>query len=260
MKCLGAVLVACATWLLVVPGTASAEVDRLGELVISPATGDLDTAIDLVTAGECSRGTTFVVTVDGRGLASGRGNLVGATKIDSLGLPRYPGHYVVPVASTLREYLLRSLDRPRLSGDYEISFVCRNTLDTQPLQAYVGSLRVDGEGRFVALGPAGREVRDLVGAEAFDRAEEADRMSREAEMAAVEPEIIEPMLSETSAGSPESNSGEGPAGTSSVEPRTILLITGAILLLGAAYGWWRGRSRSEVRDAEVEGDSVGAAR
>ena len=260
MKCLGVALVACAAWLLVVPGAAAAEPDRLGDLVISPATGDLDTPIDLVTAGECSRGTTFVVTVDGKGLASQRGNLVGATKIDSLGLPRYPGHYVVPVASTLREYLLRSLDRARLSGDYEIAFVCRNTLDTEPLQEFVGSLRVDEEGGFTALGPAGGEIRDLVGAEAFDRAEEADRLSREAEMAAVEPEPAEPVSSETTVESAPISADPGQASSAGIEWRTILLVVGAMLLLGAAYSWWRGRSRTDGPDADADDEPVGAAR
>lgn len=260
MKRLVAVLLACAAGALLAPGTASAEADRLGALVISPATGDLDTPIDLVTAGECSRGTTFVVTVDGKGLASERGNLVGATKIDSLGLPRYPGHYVVPVASTLREYLLRSLDRARLSGEYEIAFICRNTLDTQPLQEFVGSLRVDEDGGFTALGPAGGEVRDLVGAEAFDRAEEADRLSREAEMAAVEPEISEPTSSEPAAASGPINADPGQASSGGIEWRAILLVVGAILMLGAAYSWWRGRSRGGGADANADDESVGAAR
>jgi hypothetical protein len=240
-----------------------AETERLGSLVISPANGDLDTPLDLVTEGECTRGTTFVVAVEGKGLSSQRGNLVGATKIQSLGLPRYPGHYVVPVASTLREYLLRSLDRARLSGDYQIVFVCRNSLDTEPLQEYVGSVRVDEDGGYAALGAAGREVRDVVGAEAFALAEEADRLSREAEMAATEPEVIDPEVSEAPVGATVAAPDDGPDPAAGIEWRTILLLLGAMLLLGASYSWWRSRSRATQADTHVrvqtDDESVGAA-
>lgn len=263
MKRVGAVLAAFFVCLLLPPCPAVAETEQLGALVISPAKGDLDTPLDLVTEGECTRGTTFVVAVEGKGLSSQRGNLVGATKIQSLGLPRYPGHYVVPVASTLREYLLRSLDRARLSGDYEIVFVCRNSLDTEPLQIFVGSVRINEDGSYAALGAAGREVRDVVGAEAFALAEEADRLSREAEMAATEPEVIDPGVSGAQANATVAAHDASSDPAAGVEWRTILILLGTVLLLGAAYSWWRGRSRGaeagpDVR-AQDDDESVGAA-
>lgn len=221
-------------------GAAAAEPQALGSLAVSPAEGDLDTPLDLVTEGECSRGTAFVVTVDGKGLSEDRGNLVGATTLAGLGSPRYPGHYVVPVNVTLREYLMRSLTKARLSGDYRIAFVCRNTLDTEPLQEFAGTIRVDGNGNYRALGDAARDVRVVVGAEAYDRAEEADRISREAEMAATE--SAEPDV-------PGAPGQGGPAATSADSAsgpwwRTGLIALGVLLLVIAALSWLRGRRRT----------------
>ena len=231
-----------------VADTASAEPERRGDLVITPASGSLDIPIDIVTEGECTRGTTLVVVVEGDGLAEDRGNLVGATKLESLGVPRYPGHYVVPVATPLREYLLRSLSRARLAGDYEIVLVCRNTLDTEPLQTFTGGIRVKEDGSYAAIGSAGREVRDVVGSRAFDLAEEADRLSREAEIAATEPVT----------GSGDIGEGEDvgvPQGES--EPsswwRPALVVVGAALVLLAVISWARAKGRAEGRlEAKAE--------
>ena len=231
-------------------GAAGADVESLGSLVVSPSGGDLDTPLDLITDGECSRGTTIVVTVDGKGLSESRGNLVGATKIEGLGEPRFPGHYVVPVGVTLREYLLRSLERARLAGDYRVALVCRNTLDTEPLQEFAATIRVDEGGSYRALGDAAREVREVVGAAAYDRAEEEDRISAEAEMAETEPQPLEPVQQESAS-----------AATLSVDSplsgwwRPVLLIVGAVLLSSVAASWLRGRRARQRTPVEAPMDS-----
>lgn len=244
--------------LVLAPATvASAAPEELGSLVVSPSTGDLDTAIDLLTDGECTRGTTFVVTLDGRGLSEGRGNLVGATKIDSLGLPRYPGFHEVPVAVTLREYLLRSLDRPRLAGDYTLTFVCRNTLDTEPLQVFTGDISVAQDGTFAAVGDSAREIRDVVGADLYDRVEEAEQIARDTEMDEPAPDPNSP---ESEASVP--SSATQPADDAGVMTwlRPVLIVAGLVLLggvaLAMAMSWARTRGVEEGRRAaRAEDDS-----
>ena len=233
---------------LVSMSTASAAPENMGSLVVTPAAGDLDSAIDLLTDGECTRGTTFVVTMDGRGLSQSRGNLVGATKIDSLGVPRYPGFHEVPVSATMREYLLRSLDRPRLAGDYTLTFVCRNTLDTEPLQVFTGEITVAGDGTYKAVGDSARDVRDVVGAEVYDRVAEGERISREAEAndPAPEPGAVEPEGPPVAVSEPEAPAD--PLGWL----RPVLIVVGVVLLGAVAMSWARSRGREEGRRAAQE--------
>ena len=269
-----------------------------GTLAIVPAQGTLDTPMDVVTSGVCSRGVTFVVAVRGAGIDPvTSGNAVGNTELAVLEPAIYPGHHAVPLARNLREFFVSNgVTTPK--GAYDLVFACRNRLDLQDLQTFTGTLRIKGDG-YVAVGAAATPIADFVstpdpaqeptatgpgdpgsdsttdateepaGAGAQDQnAAQGGGDQPEGDQAAgatgdagpgaageglpaqeatgSDPTAV--ALAETASSSATASSGES-------SWRVIALVVGALLLLGAAYAYWRGRRSGVSSDESV---SVGS--
>ncbi len=228
-----------------VPGMAFAEEpERLGYLVVEPARGDLTSAIDIATSDVCTRGQVFAVKLDGPNLKGrDRGNVIGTTKISTIGPESYPGHYVVPLPTNLATYLATAAPGQRIRGDYVLTFACRDTLSTADLQVFTAEIAIDREGRYRAQGDSAVPIADLIegyvpGSAGFAYGDPA----------APDPEQVAE-YAETQAAAAEVASQEAPW-------RMLLIVAGALLLLGAAYAWWRGRDKAAA-DKQDNEDSVG---
>lgn len=227
----------------------AAEPEKLGFLVVSPAKGDLTSAIDIATSDVCTRGQMFAVMLDGPNLTGAdRGNLIGVTKISTIGPESYPGHYVVPLPTDLATYLASAAPGQRIKGDYTLTFACRDTLDTADLQVFTATITVDGKGRYVAQGDSATPIDALIegyvpGSAGFAYGDPA----------APDPEEVAEFVAEQSAAS-DTAAEEFPL-------RNVLIIAGILLLIGAAYAWWRGRAKPDAgADASDEDETVGAAK
>lgn len=224
----------CGLMLMAAPATPAlaAEPEQLGYLVVEPAKGDLTSAIDIATSDVCTRGQTFAVMMDGPNLkGTDRGNLLGTTKITTIGPESYPGHYVVPLPTDLGTYIATAAPGQRIRGDYTLTFACRDTLDTADLQVFTATIRIDGRGRYIAQGKSATPIEELIEGYVPNSAGFAygDPVLPEAEPGA------DPAAASTTASANESSD--------SLPWRTILIAAGAVLLLGAGYAWWRERSR-----------------
>lgn len=242
--------VVLAALLIGVPGLASAEEpERLGYLVVDPPSGDLLTAMDIATSDVCTRGQMFAVKLDGPNLTGAdRGNVLGTTKLTTIGPDSYPGHYVVPLPTDLATYLATAAPGQRIKGDYTLTFACRDTLSTADLQVFTATLEVDGKGRYKAQGESATPIDQLIegyvpGSAGFAYGDPA----------APEPEEVAEYEAEAAASQQEAPS-EGPPW------RVILIVVGAGLLIGAAYSWWRGRAKSSDADASDEDQPVSAGK
>jgi hypothetical protein len=262
-----------------------------GTLAIVPAQGTLDTPMDVVTSGVCSRGVTFVVAVRGAGIDPvTSGNAVGNTELAVLEPAIYPGHHAVPLSRNLREFFVSNgVSTPK--GAYDLVFACRNRLDLQDLQTFTGTLRIKGDG-YVAAGAAATPIADFVStpdpaqepsatdpgsdsttdateepAGAGAQGQDGDQAGGEQaegnqaadagpgaegeglpaqEVTGSDPTAV--ALAETASSSATTSSGES-------SWRVIALVVGALLLLGAAYAYWRGRRNGVSSDESV---SVGS--
>ncbi len=236
----GAVLAAL---LVSPPGAALAEEpERLGYVVVDPPSGDLLTPMDIATSDVCTRGQMFAVKLDGPNLeGADRGNVIGTTKITTIGPDSYPGHYVVPLPTDLATYLATAAPGQRIKGDYTLTFACRDTLSTADLQIFTATIAVDGKGRYEALGESATSIEDLIdgyvpGSAGFAYGDPAAPSSEEAaEYAAEQP--------------------EQPTAPAEAPWRLLLIVAGALLLLGAAFAYWRGRRKEVGLDESV---SVGS--
>jgi hypothetical protein len=211
-----------------VPAAAQAEEsESRGFLVVEPAKGDLTSAIDIATSDVCTRGQMFVVKLDGPNLrGKDRGNVIGVTKISTIGPESYPGHYVVPLPTDLATYLATSAPGQRIKGDYTLTFACRDTLDTADLQVFTAIISVDGKGRYTAQGESATPIDELI--EGY--------VPGSAGFAYGDPEAPDP---EEVA---EFTAEQSPAPAEDAVPwRALLGGIGVILLLGAGYAWWRQR-------------------
>ena len=84
-----------------------------GVLVVLPATGTLEDPLSVATVGTCERGTTFMVTVSGRGIEPGADDIiVGATDLTWLESNGYPSHEVA-LSITLDRFFQRVRDEMR---------------------------------------------------------------------------------------------------------------------------------------------------
>jgi hypothetical protein len=282
MRKVAVALIDAGAMLSAVPMASAAET---GVLAVVPAEGTLDTPIDVVTSGVCTRGVTFVVAVRGPGLdAQTSGNAVGNTGLDVLEPPLYPGRYAVPLARSLREFFVANgVGAPK--GEYDLVFACRNRLDFEDLQTFTGSIRIRGDA-YTALAEAATPLEEFIDtpvAEApVSQAEDPDAQvepagSQDGAVSDPAPEVSFDAATGTDdapandvVASPAANQA-GPDGepvaesvdveatdtsTSSDSWRTLLIVVGVLLLLGAGYAWWRGRSKSAPDNAESD-DSVG---
>jgi hypothetical protein len=202
------------------------EPQRLGFLVVDPPRGDLTTAIDIATSDVCTRGQMFAVKLDGPNLrGKERGNVIGATKIATIGPESYPGHYVVPLPTDLATYLATAAPGQRIKGDYTLTFACRDTLDTADLQVFTATIAIDGKGRYVAQGDSALPIDELIAGYVPGTAGFMD-----GDPPAPDPEDVA-----------EFTADQSPVGDEGPLWRPLLLGIGALLLLGAGYAWWRDR-------------------
>jgi hypothetical protein len=231
------------------PPALAEEPERLGYLVVEPAKGDLLTPIDIATSDVCTRGQMFAVMLDGPNLqGADRGNLIGTTKITTIGPDSYPGHYVVPLPTDLATYIATAAPGQRIRGDYTLTFACRDTLDTADLQVFTATISIDGKGRYAAQGESATPIDELIdgyvpGSAGFAYGDPA--APEPAEVAEYEAEV---------ATAQQEAASEGPPW------RVILIVVGAGLLIGAAYSWWRGRAKSTDADASDEDQPVSAGK
>lgn len=247
---LAVLVVASLAGILGASGVAhAAEPEKLGFLVVSPAQGDLTSAIDLATSDVCTRGQMFAVKLDGPNLTGAdRGNVIGTTKIATIGPESYPGHYVVPLPTNLATYLASAAPGQRIRGDYTLTFACRDTLSTADLQVFTATITVDGKGRYAAQGNAATAIDDMI-----DGYVPGSVGLGFIDPPAPDPEEVAAYTAEQSATS-DTAPEEFPL-------RNVLIIAGILLLLGAAYAWWRGRSQPDAgANATDEDETVGAAK
>jgi len=230
-----------------VSAARAAEPERLGYVVVDPAKGDLTSAIDIATSDVCTRGQMFAVMLDGPNLdGRDRGNLIGTTKITTIVADSYPGHYVVPLPTDLATYISTAAPGQRIKGDYTLTFACRDTLDTSDLQVFTATISIDGKGRYVAQGDSATPIDELI----------EDYVPGSAGFAYGDPAA--PDSAEVAEYEAEQVASETPA-DQAFPWRALLIVAGVLLLVGAAYAWWRGRTTTP--QAEVsEDDSVDAVK
>ncbi len=228
------------------PGAAlAAEPRELGFLVVEPARGDLTSAIDIATSGICTRGQMFAVKLDGPNLeGADRGNVIGTTKIVTIGPDSYPGHYVVPLPTDLATYLAANAPGQRIKGDYTLTFACRDRLSADDLEIFTATISIDGKGRYVAQGDAATPIDKLT-----DGYVPGSAGLAYGDPAAPDPEAVAE-FTETEAAAAETVAQETPW-------RMLLTVVGALLLLGAAYAYWRGRDKSGTDPQQRDDESVG---
>lgn len=224
------------------------EPEKLGYVVVEPAKGDLTSAIDIATSDVCTRGQMFAVKLDGPNLdGADRGNVIGTTKIATIGPDSYPGHYVVPLPTNLATYLAEAAPGQRIKGDYTLTFACRDTLSTADLQTFTAELTVDGKGRYEAQGDSATPIDQLIdgyvpGSAGFAYGDPATPDAEAVSEYAAE----QPVAAEQSASEP-------------FPWRTLLIAVGVLLLIGAAYSWWRSRTQVTTidgPDGKAKGDDV----
>lgn len=260
---------AAAVVLVVLSAVPAAAAETPGTLLVIPARGTIDSPVDVVTSGLCTRGVTFVVAVRGEGIDPvTSGNAVGNTELRVLEPAPYPGHHAVPLSRTLREYFtINGIGAAR--GNYDLVFACRDRLDSADLQTFAATIRIDKSGAYQALGPAASPLEDFLAT-----AESAAPGDEPAD--AGEPTSAQPDSSPTTAESaargdsagptpPEAAAADAPgqeassqqlpspdmtqtAASSSMAAeentwRYALIAVGAMLLGGAVYLAWKARTR-----------------
>lgn len=252
--------------------------DQTGAMIVLPAEGTIDSAMDVVTSGTCTSGVTFVVAVRGEGIDPViSGNAVGNTELRVLEPALYPGHHAVPLSRTLREYFTSNgVGAP--SGTYDLVFACRNRLDMADLQTFTATIRIDKSGAYRALGEAAIPLEEFLAAQAADTtsdpdtqpgqgADPADTSTDGASVESGAPQAAPSAQDVDTSATPETG-GEAGAGavdgaettemaspemtqTASTANTTAqdntwrygLIALGALLLAGAGYMGWKARHR-----------------
>lgn len=257
----GLAIAAATLFALATPGGVQA-VEAPGVLVVSPGSGDLDTPLDVATVGVCERGTTVMVTVDGKGI-TGDGDeiIVGAIDWSWLDPNGYPSHQV-SLSQTLSNYFFRA-QVPKPKGDYTLTFICRNRLDVEPLQTFTATLSIDAKGRYEVQGDSALDLdaafadadldyetvpgtEEVVPVEPDEGAGPDDPGQADGGAAPTSPDSSDAGNSDVpgsegagpdSAASPEVTEAAAVQESSSDSLRGTLLIVGALLLAVAMSAW-----------------------
>ena len=250
-----------------------------GVLIVMPATGTLDTPIDVVTSAVCTRGVTFVVAVRGKGIDPvTSGNAVGNTELRVLEPAQYPDHHAVPLARTLREYFVANgVSTP--TGNYDLIFACRNRLDITDLQTFTATIVINKAGAYRAIGAAATPLEEFIsqssprqvavsssgsirGDDSHDPLEGAAETPQDALASSTPVEgrggstptptpglAQESTASTNGVGATDSPPMTEAAASAPVQPaedatwRVALIGLGVMLLAGAAYMGWKARAR-----------------
>lgn len=210
--------------LMAVPAVASAS-EASDSLVVIPAIGDVQSAISLSTVGMCARGTSYMVTVNGRGIRPTDGGdiIVGAADLKWLEPTGYPSHTVSVSVSLERFFQRASVKNPR--GEYVFTFICRNRLDIDALQTFAATISVDAKGNYQAQGISALDLST-----AIEKADVDFVLVPGTERA----EIGEPAAPDVD--NTEELGSAAPSGSDD-SLRITFLIGGALLLAGAISAW-----------------------
>ena len=216
--------------LVTLPTAVASASEDAGSLVVSPASGDVQTPIDLYTVGMCERGTSYMVTIRGKGISGIDDDdiIVGASDLKWLDPTGYPSHMVSTSVSLERFFQRASVGKPR--GDYTLTFICRNRLDVDVLQSFEATITIDAKGGYQAQGVSALDIETAV--------EQAD-VDFVTVPGSDEVELIDPDAVDADAIDAEGMAQESTvvSNTGSDSLRGILLAAGALLLVGAASAW-----------------------
>jgi hypothetical protein len=216
--------------LVTLPTAVASASEDAGSLVVSPASGDVQTPIDLYTVGMCERGTSYMVTIRGKGISGIDDDdiIVGASDLKWLDPTGYPSHMVSTSVSLERFFQRASVGKPR--GDYTLTFICRNRLDVDVLQSFEATITIDAKGGYQAQGVSALDIETAV--------EQAD-VDYVTVPGSDEVELIDPDAVDADAIDAEGMAQESTvvSNTGSDSLRGILLAAGALLLVGAASAW-----------------------
>jgi len=115
---------------------------------ILPATGNTQSAIDVLTIGPCPSSEWFTVRLIGKGLDPEGANIVGVAQTTSL-IPQENGALRIPFSMTLAGFAaLRGV--PKLEGRYDVAVRCRTKPSDKALFTYYGAITVDAAGKYTS--------------------------------------------------------------------------------------------------------------
>jgi hypothetical protein len=128
----------------------------VGTLAVTPPSGTVDTAVDVVSSGPCGGGDHVHVVVAGKGLKPDDAFITGTT--DVAGLPRNSARLLyVPLSATFGDFFgQHGVGMPK--GVYLLTLRCHAALDLTSQGDFVARLSFDGKGHYQALGDASRVV------------------------------------------------------------------------------------------------------
>jgi hypothetical protein len=145
---------------------AQAEPGTLGWLRVSPATGTVDTPIDVLSQAQCPAGESVVVAIDGPRIPSkgDLGFIVGNTAISALPVTDTQQLYV-PLSLTIGDWFGRNVPRAKPVGTYTLTLTCRDRLrSSEVFGSYTARISIAKDGTYRALGEASRPLGIQVGA------------------------------------------------------------------------------------------------
>lgn len=230
-------------------------VDEPGILIVTPAEGDLSTPVEVTTVGSCNRGVAFVVALRGKGIdPETAGNLVGATNLDRRFI-KNAVWYRTPLQSNFGEFFITEVGRVP-TGDYRLIFACRNALDFEWLQTYEALITFKRNGRFIVQGESALDPIETLLAKGIVTDVDVNDVLLP-EDGAVDDEMSRDdraeggMLTDPDEFSAQEVSAQATAGNGG-ELRTVLLIGGIVLLVGAGSAWFVMRRRENQVHTQEE--------
>ncbi len=127
----------------------SAHADTIGPLTISPAAGNLDTTVNVVTDTLCPGGNAVRAIIKGAGFpAEGQG----VTGVSSQSTVANGAGYVVPLVDTFRNIANLVSPAATYSGSYTITLTCRNAIGATTFGDFVGTLTFSDANTWAAAG------------------------------------------------------------------------------------------------------------
>jgi hypothetical protein len=221
--------------------------DSTGTLVVSPARAELDAPLSLATVGICERGSAYMVTVDGEGIArdSSSNIIVGAADLRWLEATGLPSHQLLTSVSLERFFQRAGVATPR--GDYVITFICRNRLDVEPLQTFAATLVLDGEGGYQAQGMSALDI-----SEALKEARIDFSVVPGSDRVVVTDDYVDDAVPESEQEAVVDSVAGDQNTTGSITFREVLFVGGTLLIVGAGAAFIVMRRREkEERNREV---------
>lgn len=144
---------------------AQADTTSIGWLRVSPATGTLDTPVDVLSQAQCPAGESVVVGITGPKIPTtgGLGYIVGNTAIEALPETDTAQLYV-PLSLTIGAWFGRNVPGVTPRGTYTITLVCRDKMrSSKTYGSYTAKLAIAGTGAYKALGEAAKPLGIQIG-------------------------------------------------------------------------------------------------